>query len=623
MAANRPNARAGQAVARRWRLAAAGTLLLVAAAIAYSNSFTVPFLMDDDGAVLENPSIRNLGDLPAVLWPPDGTTTAGRPLLNLSFALNHVIGGTAVGGYHAVNLLIHALAGLALFGVLRRILPLADGKVRECASAIAFVAALWWTLHPLQTASVTYVSQRAESLMGLCYLLTVYCFLRGAVSADGSGSRKGWFLGSILACVLGALVKEPIATAPLLVLLCDRAFLSGSFREALRKRRGLYAGLAASWLVLAGLMAGASLEARGVGTMAGVSPWTYALTEFQVVLRYLGLTVWPHPLVFDYGPGLIIRDPMRAMPWALGVGALLSGVAWFWTRNPRAAFPGIAFFLLLAPTSTVVPVALQPMAESRLYLPLAAVVSIAAVLLARLGRRRLFAGGCAVALLLLVLTHERNATYATERGLWEDTIAKEEGNWRAHYSLALVLMVEPGLGAEAIRQFETALALKPDLADAHSNVAALLLMQPDGAAAAADRAESALRIDPSNAGAHYNLHLALSMMPGRGEEALRHLEESVRLDPDEAEARFRLAIIRLSDPSRLEEAIEHFAAAVRLDPGAAEYRNNYAGALYRAGRVAEAIRELEAALTIDPGYADARANLDRLRGAAGPGAPGR
>lgn len=587
-------------------------LALVASLLAaYANSFKVPFLMDDDGAVLKNPSVWNLADLGAVLWPPEGMTTAGRPLLNLSYAINHALGGQAVVGYHAVNLLVHALAGLTLFGVVRRTLGSARMAlaIREAATNIALVAAFWWTLHPLQTVSVTYISQRAEAMMGLCYLLTLYAFIRGA--EDGGRSR--WFWVSVGACAAGMAIKEPMVTAPVLVLLYDRVFVSGSFPEAWRRHRATYVGLAASWLFLAVLMLSHSDAARGVGATADVTPWIYALTEFKVVVKYIGLAFWPHPLVFDYGPGILLPGISAALPWMLAVGMLLAVTAYAWRRIAPVGFLGCAFFLILAPTSTVVPVTFQPMAESRLYLPLAAVLVGLAVVLHRVAGRRTMVVGAVVAALFLGLTIRRNADFATEERIWEDNLAKQSGNWRAHYSLALLYSKTPGREAETMEQFAETVRLRPDYADAQSNLAGMLLNQPGRIEEAITHAEAALRLNPNHVYAHANLGLALNQLPGRQDEALGHFNAAVQLAPNDLEARRTLANALFSMPGRLNEAIVQYEAAIRLKPDEPDLHNNYAGALSGVGRTAEARRELETALRLDPNYADARANLQRLK----------
>ena len=166
-------------------LTVAAVLMLVAVG-AYWNSFNVPFLLDDALAIDNNPSIRHLGRIGDVLLPPPTAPTTARPLLNLTFALNYTEGGLSVRGYHAVNLLIHICAGLVLLGIVRRslLLPGLRPRYGEAALPLAACVALLWTLHPLQTESVTYISQRAESLMGLFYLLTLYCFIRADVGRD-------------------------------------------------------------------------------------------------------------------------------------------------------------------------------------------------------------------------------------------------------------------------------------------------------------------------------------------------------------------------------------------------------------------------------------------------------
>src|SRR5260221_6241560 len=92
--------------------------------VAYHNSFSGPFVFDDGPAVLGNPTIRHLSDCGTVLSPPreGGQTVGGRPVVNLSLAINYALGGTEVGGYHVFNLIVHTLAALVLFGIARRTL---------------------------------------------------------------------------------------------------------------------------------------------------------------------------------------------------------------------------------------------------------------------------------------------------------------------------------------------------------------------------------------------------------------------------------------------------------------------------------------------------------------------
>src|SRR5215470_12781129 len=223
----------------------AAALLAAAALAAWANSFRGPFIFDDLPAIVENATIRTLA-LPGALAPPHtGQPANGRPLVNFSFALNWALAGDDVRGYHVFNLAIHTLAALALFGVVRRTLrsrPLA-AKFGTDATPLACALAALWMLHPLQTESVTYISQRAESLAGLGLLLTLYASIRGA----DSPSPTRWHTLAVITCLLGMATKEVMYAAPLLVLLHDRTFFAGTFREALRRRPRFYAALAATW----------------------------------------------------------------------------------------------------------------------------------------------------------------------------------------------------------------------------------------------------------------------------------------------------------------------------------------------------------------------------------------
>ena len=188
-------------MAKRLRFDRRVLLILAAGALAYGGGLSAPFVFDDRGTIIDNHTIEDLGSR-AVLSAPHETPTAGRPVANVSFALNYAFGGRDVRGYHAVNIAIHLLCGAVIFGIVRRAQPSAN-------SALAIAAI--WTLHPLNSEAVNYVTQRTESLMALFYLLTLYC----AVRAHQSKAARGrWEVAAITACALGMGSKEAMATAP-------------------------------------------------------------------------------------------------------------------------------------------------------------------------------------------------------------------------------------------------------------------------------------------------------------------------------------------------------------------------------------------------------------------------
>ena len=591
----------------RASLLLAGALLVVAVLAAYANSLHAPFVFDDLAAIRDNPTIRRLWPLDAVLAPPHlkGATVGGRPVVNLTLALNYAGGGTNVAGYHVVNLAIHAGAGLLLLGLVRRLLlrpPLRD-RFAGAALPLAGAIAALWALHPLQTESVTYVVQRAESLAGVFYLLTLYAFAR---AADSTAPRR-WTALCVGACLLGMATKETMVTAPLVVCLCDRTFFAGTFRAAWRRRRPLYLALAATWIPLAWLVLGTAGRGGTAGFDSPVSAWTYGLTQCGAVVHYLGLAVWPHPLVFDYGIDLV-HNPLEAVPSGLALLGLLAATLVALVRWPAAGFAAACFVLLLAPSSSVVPIASQPLAEHRLYLPLAALLALLVLsVYAWLGRRSLPLG-CAALLLCGTLTWHRNETYRSEIALWSDTVRHRPTNARAHNNLGNALLAADR-PAEAIPHYEAALSLSPRYADALNNLGRALV-KSGRPAAAIPRYEAALRSEPGSLDVLTNLGSALAAT-GRPGEAVAVYERALRLDPHAAGPRYNLANVRFQTGD-FAAAIAAYAEVLRLQPDHNDARFNLAAAFLRLNRLPEAVAAYEEILRRAPADAGAHAELANL-----------
>jgi len=650
-----------------------GAALVLIVFAAYANSLRTPFVYDDVEAILNNPTLRGDRSLADVLLPPaqGGLTVSGRPILNLSFALNHAVSGYAVWSYHALNLAIHAGAALLLFGLVRRTLarPQFRSRFGGRATPLALGLAALWALHPLQTQAVTYTVQRAESLMGFFYLLTLYAFARATQchplddthfsSCDGKHAqchplddsaakrhRPRWLAVAVVACVFGMATKEVMATAPLMVLLYDRTFVAGTFRDAWRERRGFFLTLAATWLLLGALVWSTGGNRGGtVGLDVGVPLWAYPLTQFQALARYLALSLWPHPLVFEYGTFWVQRGS-DVLPSAAVVVPLLVATFVTFRRWPVAGFCGAWFFAVLAPTS-LAPGTIQMIVEHRMYLPLAAVLVLGAVgLHAWFGRRAFFLlGACALA--LAALTVHRNHDYRSRLSLWSATVALRPDNPRAreglaealvdagrldlaiaqyaetvrlkpdestyHYNLARTLALA-GRRPEAIRHYELALRLVPDEPNAHNNLA-VVLVESGRIEEALPHYAAAERLRPTDAPAHYNHALALARL-GRVQESITEYETALRLKPDYSEAHLNLGSA-LVTTGRVEEGITHLLAAGRLEPNDAEIGTTLGGALLVAGRIDDSMAQFRAVLTTHPDSAEAHYGLGNATGAAG------
>jgi protein O-mannosyl-transferase len=619
-------------------------LLILVGVLAYWNSFDGVFLFDDIDSIRDNPHIRALWPLSESMSLPlwnTGVTVDGRPLLSLSFALNHWLFGPEPWGYHLVNLLIHLAAGLLLFGIVRRTLDLPQFRERYASSAcppepwrrrgtwLALSTALIWLVHPLQTESVTYIVQRAESLMGMLFLLTMYCSIRGFTSDKGGR----WYVAAVIACAIGMGVKQTMFSAPLLVILYDYVFTGGLKPGGLalgerglqrgghvarpgRPGRGrFYAALCSTWLIVFGIIVATWQESTI--DFVNISPLRYALTQPLVLLQYLRLAVWPAPLVLSYGWTLEDQWPRIVFPGLAVLGMLAVMFRGLWRRK-WYGFVLAWFFLILAPTSSIAPMR-QAIFEHRMYLSLAAVVMLAVLgaeyairKLAPHPKRRAVLGGCltlTVVAALGCLTHARNRDYHSELRIWQDNVAHRPESSFARNGVGWCLLKD-GRYAEAAQHLKAAVALDPDFARAHHNLGNAL--QALGHIAQAIlHYEEALQHKPDFADAHNNLGSTLHAL-GRSREAAEHCREALRLSPGLPEAHYNLgnAVVALGRPR---EAIEHYRQAVRLKPDFAEAHNNL-GIVYRAGgRLPDAIRHFERALRLKPDYTAAQRNLRETR----------
>ena len=550
-----------------WLILLAAGLIILAALGTYHNSFGGPFILDDTDSIPKNPTIRQLFSIKEVLSPPtQGQAVQNRPIVNFSLAIDYWFGGLEVTSYHVSNLIMHVLAGLALFGVVRRTLrlPIMPEVLRGPSTGLALVIALIWTVHPLQTNAVTYVIQRTELLVGLFYLLTLYCVIRG----DSSTRSVFWYAAAVISCVLGMGSKEVMVLAPLLIFLYDRVFLCNCVKEVFRRRWALYVGLGATW----GLIIALHIVNPYVSQRALMGPLDYASRQFEAITTYLKLCFWPGPLILDYGPG---KTPSfwQALPHAIFVIALLIATLVGVRYKPRIGFLGVWFFCLLAPSSSFVALN-EWAAEKRMYLPLAAVV-VAVVLggyallarRARLGRVLGYILVGAVVVVFGLLTIDRNYDYVSEISIWDLTIHQVPDNHRAYANRGFAYSAQGDYDL-AIRDYDKALELNPSYAYAYNN-----------------------------RGLAYG-------RTGKFDLAIRDFDQAVALHPELAEAHNNRGMAYKSKGS-YNRAIRDFGIAIELNPRYAEAYYNQGLAYSSKGERDKAILEFERALQV------AQANSDQ------------
>ncbi len=572
------------------------TAAAVLLGLAYANALDAAFVFDDEASIVENSTIRRLWPLADVLAAKveGGRTHDGRPLLNLSLALDYAAHGLWRPGFRIVNLAIHLGNVLLVCDVARRLLRVMPLRSSD-ARLLAALTSLLWAVHPLHTNVNTYVIQRAESL-GAFFILAAF---DAAIVSLSRGSLPAALAAGMLA-ILGATAKETTAAILPLVAAFDWAFhtrLPAAGRDR-RVRPLLYGGLAVN-LVAIGLLA-ATLGGRGGSAgLATASVSRYLLTQCQAIWLYAGKLLWPATLVLDHGEWLA-AGPAAVWPAALATATLVGGTALGFAWRPRIFFPLVAAAILLAPTTSVVPVRTQTIAEHRMYLPAAFLigwlVAAGAAAARACGRRAVSgtpraarAGPAAVMAVVGVVavlaagsvarTMARNRDFASAVSLWRQNVRDCPANDRGSTNLVAALIRDSRF-AEAWPLALAAVEARPDRERNWLNLGRLY-------------AEA-----------------------GQDDEALEAFATAIRLAPGEADARINLGIV-LSRGADLERAIVTLTEAIALRPDAAKGWLARGLARLRQERPDLALPDLEHAVQLDPENPAGRHNLAVARRALG------
>ena len=470
---------------------------------------------------------------------------------------------------------------------------------QEAAKLAGLIAALWG-VHPLQTESVTYVIQRAESLMGFFYLLTLYAFARSLDSPRGGI----WRTVSVFSCFLGMGTKEVMVSAPLMVLLYDRIFILGSFTEIWKKKGGYYAALATTWVLLGGALFFAEGRGTTAGFNAGLSIGDYFQTQCWALIHYLKLFFWPYPLVLDYGTGTVTALervlPCLSALLVLGVVLLLAMKRW-----KGILFLGLGLMVVLLPSSSIIPITTQTIAEHRVYLALAPLMTILVLGLWRLLGRSLYWGGVVAISCCVILTYQRNATYKTVESIWRSTAEHAAYNPRAHNNYGGELLAN-GKMEEAEIEFKETLRLDPKYIGAYNNLG--YLYQHKGLWIQAEQMyREALRLDERCSDAALNWAILLEQA-GKIPEAMALYRHNLRFFPNHFKSNLNLGNLSLNrgDVAEAERLYRH---CLTINPEDPTGYSNLAHIVSEQGNAQGALELYKKAIELDPAFFDARYNL--------------
>jgi tetratricopeptide (TPR) repeat protein len=601
-----------------------GLFLVLATLAVYFPAMHAGYIWDDDFYLTDNPLIK-LPDGLRRLW---FTTEPEEyyPLTYTTWWLEWRLWGTNARGYHATNVFLHAVNSLLVWAVLRAL------RVRG-----AWLAALVFAVHPVNVASVAWISERKNTLSLLFYLLALLSYLR---FEDRSQLR--WYALSLGAFLLALCSKTAVVMLPFVLLGCDwwrRGAITR--RDVLRSAPyfllSLIFGLVTMWFQHHRALGGRIVREEGFLTRlaeAGWSVWFYlykALVPFQLSMIYPRWDV----------------KPCGALAFAPLLGAIFVLLWRYRQRFGRGPLFSLGYFVItLLPVLGFIDQGFYDYSLVADHWQYAAILGPIAFMVAgasHLCREWTLAwkralGGLVVAV-LSVASWRHCHVYQNQETLWRDTLAKNPKAWIAYNNLGVALR-QQGRGAEALTLYEESLRLRPNYRDAHNNLGVALdaLGQTDRAA---HHFSEALRLHPRFADAHNNLGLirlregrfseamthfaaALEAKPGnahtlnnlgaahrelgRVPEATEFFRQVLQMKPDFVEAHSNLAAALAAQGLHI-EAIGHFAEALRLRPDDPEGHNNLGVSLAQSGRLREAVHHFQEALRLRPDYPEARHNL--------------
>ncbi|MDA3894757.1 MAG: hypothetical protein PF482_01275 [Desulfobacteraceae bacterium] len=589
-------------------------LLIFSSILLYANSLNAPFIFDDFNSIVKNtPEIQikelTFSELKEAAFNSQGKH---RPLANLTLAVNYYFGGKNTFGYHMVNIFIHILTGVFLFFLFLAILKIpvlikggseAEKEKMFWPGWIAFVSALIWMIHPLQTNAVTYIVQRMSSLSAMFFILSMLLYIHGRtlMRQRRLGVSVCFFSGCFFSGICAVASKENAATLPLFIFLFEWFFMQDL--RSIKLRTILVGGLisVAIFWGMALFFLGAHPVDR---ILAGYGHYGFnlserVLTEFRVVAYYFSLMVFPHPdrlmLDYDYPISHSFIDPGTTVISALMVLLVFFTAVYSAKKHRLLAFCFLWFLGNLVIESSVI--GIEIIYEHRLYLPSMMIF----LLLTYAGYKTIpfkWARGAVVVAVLLTLsfwTYQRNQVWRSDVGFWKDCARKSPNDARplqniayslqqkdlheeavAYYRQSLDLEKDPGafynMGIslskigyhlEAVTAFNQAVELNYDATDMYGKLAYELTMM--GAfEGALKNYQHAIGVDPDNQKAKDDLN-ALSAFLRRCRTPATCLLKLSKQYPENPELQFKMAYLREGE-RKIKNAISGYQKVLTLMP---------------------------------------------------------
>lgn len=589
----------------------------------YSNTLNSPFVFDDKENIERNPRVHMLRiDRESLARAATGLNS-NRPVSNLSFAFNYRLHGDDVFGYHLVNLVIHCLNGLFLYRLIKKTLQLsgtdpASGRIDSVATSplgptiigsesirIAFLTALMWSLHPIQTQSVTYIVQRMNSLATLFYLLSFLFYIDARLAGSRVKTVAG-FIGCAAAGLMSLGSKEIAATLPVFLFLYEWYFFQDLRAGWILKMRvplfliGLF--LTAALFLFVGK--NPLTDILGGYPARGLTPVERLMTEARVVVFYVSQLLYPHPsrlnLDHDFPLSHTPFDPVTTLPAIVAVAACLVLAVVLARKYRLVSFSILWFFGNLAIESSIIP--LEIIFEHRNYLPSMFFFLLPVWAVCRFVNPKWLG---TVALWLMILTgafwsYERNHVWRDEVTLLRDCVEKSPQKARPNYGLGRALAARGDLD-ESMTYLRRTLDIDPRHVEARNSLGSVLAREGKPEAAMAEF-RKVLEIDPNYPGAFYNLGRVYASR-GNEKAAADAFRRALAIYPDMPQFLYSLSWLLSTgqDPS-----VRNGAEAVSLARRLAAVKRNpdplvldtLAAAHAENGHFDDAVRSAERALAM-------------------------
>lgn len=487
-------------------------ILCALGAIVYLNSFDNAFQFDDYLSIVQNPAIKDIAAVKKIFnfWPT-------RFITYFSIALNYHFGQLDVVGYHLVNLLIHLGAGILTWWLVLMTFStpaMRDDEIAKYAKTIAFFAGAIFIAHPIQTQAITYVVQRATSLAGFFYLLSLTFYVKARLSQEEEREAFAWkyyYSGSMLSAIIAMFTKEMTVTLPIMILLYEFYFLRTKKDIVLKQLIPFLCMLFIIPLTMFITKSVDFVEMRRTSEIGSNIPsGSYLLTQFKVIITYFRLLFIPVNQNIDYD--YPIAKNIMGLPILASIFVLLLIIIVaikIFSRRRLISFAIFWFFLTLLPESSIISIR-DVIAEHRLYLP---VVGYSIFLTSAIfyffrnnGARVAIIAMSIIVICYSVLTYARNFVWEDGIALWSDSIRKSPQKARPYSNRGFAYALENKFD-QAIYDFTRAIQIDPNYSEAFNNRGMAYADKGDIANALSDY-NRALQQTPKYAEAYYNAAVA-------------------------------------------------------------------------------------------------------------------